>query len=99
MSGPYYFDTDIALFKTFQIRGSQNIQFRAEMFNWSNHAVPEYSSQNPLNQYFNVDYNTDATTINQAANKTYSNALYGVTDQKFGAPYQRTVLLVAKYNF
>ncbi len=99
MSGPYYFDTDIALFKTFQIRGSQNIQFRAEMFNWLNHAVPEYSSQNPLNQYFNVDYNTDATTINQAANKTYSNALYGVTDQKFGAPYQRTVLLVAKYNF
>jgi hypothetical protein len=99
MSGPSYFSNDLALYKTFQIRGTQNVQFRLDVFNWLNHALASFSGQNPLNQIYNVDYNTGAIAINQASGETYSNALYGKTDVRLGAPYQRILLLTAKYNF
>ena len=99
MSIMSYFDNDIAMFKTFQIRGSQNVQFRFEMFNWLNHPLVQFSSQSQINQYYNVDYTTKAITLNTAPGDTLPQSQYAVTDTKLGAPYQRTVLLVAKYNF
>ncbi len=99
MSSVSYFDNDLALYKTFQIHGSNNIQFRAEVFNWLNHPLRAFSGQNPINQYYNVDYNTKAITLNQAPGDTYSNATYAQTDTKVGNPNQRRMLLVVKYNF
>lgn len=99
MSSVSYFDNDLALYKTFQIHGSNNIQFRAEVFNWLNHPLRAFSGQNPINQYYNVDYNTKAITLNQAKGDTYSNATYAQTDTKVGNPNQRRVLLIVKYNF
>jgi len=51
MRGPAYFDSDLALFKNFQITERQKLQFRISAVNWLNH---------PLGQ-FGLAGNTDET--------------------------------------
>jgi hypothetical protein len=51
MRGPAYFDSDLAIFKNFQITERQKIQFRMSAVNWLNH---------PLSQ-FGLAGNTDET--------------------------------------
>jgi hypothetical protein len=51
MRGPAYFDSDLALYKNFQITERQKIQFRMSATNWLNH---------PLSQ-FGLAGNTDET--------------------------------------
>ena len=102
MHGEAYFDNDLALFKTFPIRNAMNVQFRAEVFNWVNHALMSFTGANPVNQYYFEDYTTHAITLNQGAvgsGATYPNSAYAVPDTKVGYPYERTVMLVAKFNF
>jgi hypothetical protein len=90
-----YIENDLALYKTFEIRGSQNVQFRVSAFNWLNHPLPQFSSNNQLNLRYNVDYATKAITLNKAANSS----TFGVLDSKAGAPNQRIIELNVKYNF
>jgi len=59
MRGPAYFDSDLALFKNFQITERQKVQFRLSATNWLNH---------PLGQ-FGLAGNTDET-ISFANNST-----------------------------
>jgi hypothetical protein len=51
IKGPAYFDSDLALFKNFQITERQKLQFRMSVTNWLNH---------PLGQ-FGLAGNTDET--------------------------------------
>lgn len=44
LSGPSYFDSDLALYKTFHVTERQSIQFRASAFNWLNHPLPIFSN-------------------------------------------------------
>ncbi len=90
-----YIENDLAFYKTFEIKGSQNVQFRFSMFNWVNHPLPQFSSNNQLNLRYNVDYATKAITLNKAADS----ATWGVLDSKAGAPSQRIIELNVKYNF
>ncbi len=53
MRGPAYFDSDLALYKNFQITERQKIQFRMSATNWLNH---------PLAQ-FGLAGNTDETVV------------------------------------
>jgi hypothetical protein len=90
-----YIENDLAFYKTFEIKGTQNVQFRFSMFNWLNHPLPQFSSGNQLQLRYNVDYATKAITLNTAADSP----TWGVLDTKAGAPSQRIIELNVKYNF
>ena len=94
-SNAAYIENDLAIYKTFQIKGTQNVQFRASAFNWLNHPLPEFSSGNQLQLRYNVDYASKAITLNTAADSQN----WGVLDTKAGAPTQRIIELNVKYNF
>jgi hypothetical protein len=81
--GPKFFNTDISLFKTFRLKESQRLQFRAEAFNFINH--PNYS--------FGTDQNLNLTFD---ANGKQSNALFGTASSKLG---HRIIQLAVKYYF
>ena len=42
MRGPAYFDSDLALFKNFQITERQKLQFRISAVNFLNHPLPQF---------------------------------------------------------
>lgn len=92
---PYYrmadfFDTDLAAYKTFHITEHQTVQFRASAFNFINHPLPQFSSNNQLT----LHYNTDLTPNTASNSKTL-----GFLDTKTGGHTQRTMELAIKYNF
>jgi len=53
MRGPAYFDSDLGLYKNFQISERQKLQFRVSATNWLNHPLPQFNlagiSDNQLN--------------------------------------------------
>jgi hypothetical protein len=93
MSMGSYFNNDLALYKTFPIHNEQNIQFRISAFNWLNHPLPQFSSQNQIALGYHVDYTTKAFTNTNDPNN------FGYMDTKTGAPYSRILELNVKYNF
>ena len=40
--GPAYFDTDLSLYKTFNVTERQHLEFRIQAFNFINHALPTF---------------------------------------------------------
>jgi hypothetical protein len=90
-----YLENDLAFYKTFEIKGTQTVQFRFAMGNWMNHPLPQFSSGNQLQLRYNVDYASKAITLNTAADS----ATWGTLDTKTGAPTQRIISLNLKYNF
>ena len=98
-----YFDNDLALYKAFPIKEHQSVQLRISAFDWLNHPLPQFSSQNQINLYYNADYNSKALTLNQAPAGRPSNGntsgTYGFMDTKTGAPYERIIELNVKYVF
>jgi len=92
-----YFNNDLALYKSFHIHESQQVQFRISAFNWLNHPLPEFSSQNQVNLYYLVDYPSKTITLNQGPGATVTN--WGYMDTKSQAPYQRILELNVKYSF
>jgi Carboxypeptidase regulatory-like domain len=105
MSMGSYFNNNLALYKTFHIKGVQNVQFRASAFNWLNHPLPQFSGANQVGLHYLVDYNTRAITlntgnggtVNQQNDETVSN--FGFMDAKTGGPYERIIELNVKYSF
>lgn len=95
MANASYWENDLGVYKTFHIHEAQNVQFRLSAFNWLNHPLPEFSSGQQLNLYYNVDYNTHAITPNTSS---LSNT-WGTLDTKTGAPTQRILEMNLKYNF
>jgi Carboxypeptidase regulatory-like domain len=97
MSMGSYMDNDIAVRKSFTIHEKQKVEFRASAFNWLNHPLPQFSSQNQITLKYLVDYQSKAITLNTGAGGTVNN--FGYMDQKTGNPYQRVIELDAKYSF
>jgi len=95
MKNAAFIENDLAAYKTFQIHGSQNVQFRISAFNWLNHPLPEFSSNNQLTLRYVVNYATKAAVLNTGGNSKN----FGVLDSKAGAPNQRIIELNVKYNF
>jgi hypothetical protein len=109
MAYPYmrmgaYFDNDLAIAKSFTIHNEQKVAVRMSAFNWMNHPLMQFSSQNQVNLWYNVDYNSKAITLNQCGKAGCSGATqpgynYGVMDTKTAAPYQRIITLNVRYSF
>jgi hypothetical protein len=69
-----------------------------------NHPLSQFSSQNQVNLYYNVDYNSKAITLNQCgtagcSGATQPNSNFGVMDTKTASGYQRIITLNVKYSF
>ncbi len=89
ISLPAYFDTDLGLYKSFHIHESQAIEIRGEAFNFLNHPLPGYSTNDLVTLKLQ-------TANNAAFTSQVSNANRGITDAKYT---QRTMLLAVKYTF
>jgi hypothetical protein len=98
MRAAAYFDNDLAIYRTFHLRDQQQVQFRASASDWLNHALPEFSGNNPLTVAYNVDYQSKAITPNFNQTST-GKTPFGVMDTKTQAPYQRIIELNVKYFF
>ncbi|MBV9441203.1 MAG: carboxypeptidase regulatory-like domain-containing protein, partial [Acidobacteriaceae bacterium] len=85
--GPAFFNTDLGLFKNFQIKESMKLQFRIQANNFLNHPLWSLSQGNALNLNFTQD-----TT----GKITQSNSQFGTAQYKTG---QRIVLLEVKFYF
>jgi hypothetical protein len=89
--GPWYWTSDLALFKNFQMGESKKLQFRVEAFNFMNH--PEWS-------FSNSGLGSGALNLNWAPNGTgganMTNTTFGTPQIKVG---NRIVELAIKYYF
>ena len=81
--GPWFFNSDISLFKTFRFTENQRLQFRAEGFNFLNRA----------NYTFGTDANLNLTF---GADGKVNNPLFGTAVNKLG---HRIIQLAVKYYF
>jgi hypothetical protein len=101
LSGPIYTDSDLTVFKTFNITERQNIQFRASAFDFMNHSLWGFSGSNltALNlatQDKGHSFYTNDTVLG------VSQSAWGIMNQKSpysGAGYARILELSAKYSF
>jgi hypothetical protein len=93
---PYY-NSDLAIYRTFRVYQKQNVQFRASAFDWVNHALVEYAGLSPyLTLNYNVDYTSKAITPHFA---TTGQNQFGLMTTKSQAPYSRIIELDVKYSF
>ena len=98
-NGPAYFDSDLALYKSFHVVENQSVQFRLSAFNWINHPLPQFSGSNQAYVHFNADYATKTFTPNVAAYPNGDPNQFGVLDNKAGSPNQRVLEVALKYLF
>jgi hypothetical protein len=85
--GPAFFDSDLGIFKNFQIKESMKLQFRVEANNFLNHPLWSMSQGNALNLSFTQD---------AAGNISQSNKQFGTAQYKTG---QRIVQMQVKFYF
>jgi hypothetical protein len=93
LTEPAFFDTDLSAQKAFQIRGQQNLTFRASAFNFLNHPLTTLSSAFTNQFYLNYN-NPNSTTF--AQNSSNASAGFGSLPFKTG---RRIMELSVKYNF
>jgi hypothetical protein len=86
--GPGYFNSDLGLFKNFQIKESMKIQFRIQAYNFLNHPLWSFPNSNNLTLQFSQP--TPGGPITQ------TNSNFGTTTFKQGS---RVVELAIKFYF
>jgi hypothetical protein len=86
--GPAYFNSDLSLFKNFEMTETKKLQFRVQMYNFLNHPLWTYSGANNLSLNFQQDPTTQAITL--------GNTNFGKTTTKEG---NRVIELAVKFYF
>ena len=86
--GPAFFNTDLAIFKNFDIKETRKLQFRVQAYNFLNHPLYSFPSGSNLTLQFEQDPVTEQIT--------QANTNFGITTQKQGA---RIVEFTAKFYF
>jgi hypothetical protein len=61
IKGPKYVSSDLAAFKNFKFRSSQNIQFRASAFNFLNHKLKQFGTGDDTQLKMKYDTNNNIT--------------------------------------
>jgi Carboxypeptidase regulatory-like domain/TonB-dependent Receptor Plug Domain len=80
---PAYFDSDLGLFKNFQVTERQKVQFRVSATNWLNHPLPQFGLAGNSDQSLSFagpggtlsQTNTNTTTTGKPGFKTGSRSL------------------------
>ena len=100
ISMPAFFDTDIALYKTFHITERHTVEFRVTATNWLNHPLVGFQNSNPVTLSYKLD------PINgggyQYNNNNVPQAQWGFENSKFepsSNAYGRIVMFGLKYSF
>ncbi|MEP6537521.1 MAG: carboxypeptidase-like regulatory domain-containing protein [Bryobacteraceae bacterium] len=83
MYGPAFFNSDLALFKNFQIKESMKVQFRFNAYNFLNHPLWSFNGGN-----LNLGFDPATGKVNTSN--------FGTTTQKQG---HRVIQFVAKFYF
>ncbi len=89
IKGPTFFNSDLSLFKNFQISEAKKVQFRASFYNFLNHPLTSY---NPAGG----DGNLTMGFITSGPNTGKLNPNFGYADYLNG---NRTIQLVLKFFF
>ncbi len=89
--GPAFFNSDLGLFKNFQIKENMKLQFRIQASNFLNHPLWSMSQGNALNLQFTQNFANGV-----GGPLTLSSPNFGTAQYKTG---QRIVLLEAKFYF
>ncbi|MGB7848019.1 MAG: carboxypeptidase regulatory-like domain-containing protein, partial [Candidatus Acidiferrum sp.] len=80
LPGPRYINSDLSLAKTTSLTERQQLQFRVQMFNFLNHPLWSFNTNDGnLNAKFNADGTMKTSNINGVAFNTF-----GIAEQKFG---------------
>jgi hypothetical protein len=87
--GPAFFNSDLGIFKNFQIKESMKLQFRVQAQNFLNHPLWSFPNTNNLTLNY-TQASPGSSTITQ------NNSTFGYTTFKQG---QRIVELVVKFYF
>jgi Carboxypeptidase regulatory-like domain len=111
--GPSYFNSDLALFKTFKVTERQNVEFRLSAFNFLNHPLDSF--QNNGDMQLNMNYQCNGAAASSTNYCPLGSGAYVVTNVPTGTynltgsniksgyastRFGRRVLEVsAKYNF
>jgi len=66
MRGPAYFDSDLALYKNFNITERQKLQFRISATNWLNHPLAQFGLAGASDETLNFTRNYTMTENSQA---------------------------------
>jgi hypothetical protein len=84
--GPAFFNSDLGIFKNFQIKESMKLQFRVQAYNFLNHPLYSFNGSNL------------ALSFTQNANGSFTNTSpnFGITTQKQG---NRIIELAVKFFF
>lgn len=100
LSGPAYFDSDLAISKGFHVTERQIITFRASAFDWLNHPINAYTGDY-LQLHFSTDYQSKSSSLlvdgPGVSNATEPN--FGTTITKAGGDQRRIIELSVKYAF
>jgi hypothetical protein len=88
LKGPAFFDSDLSLYKNFQFKEHQNVQFRFQTYNFLNHPNPDMSV-NGLDLKLNFN-NSGVMSM------TNVNPLAGYAANTVG---RRVVMMSVKYSF
>jgi hypothetical protein len=86
--GPGYFNSDLSVFKNFNITESKKLQFRIQAYNFLNHPLWSFPDGGNLSLKFSQDPATGAIT--------QTNSTFGTTTAKEG---HRVVELAVKFYF
>lgn len=112
LTGPVYDDSDLTVYKTFNITERQNVQIRAAAFDFMNHSLWGSTGGNLLSLYYSTSdgghtfkpntnvYSGDG--VNLTGTCGAGSNVWGCENQKApfsGAGYARIFELSAKYNF
>lgn len=111
---PAYFDSDLALFKNFQVTERQRVQFRLSAVNFLNHPLPQFGADGGIKDY-QIDFDHKVTQqVLNATKSTPGNPVYDTVDihslaqtnqnaTTTGKPKfkvgQRTLMFTLKYFF
>jgi hypothetical protein len=66
MHGPAYFDSDLGIYKNFNITERQKVQFRVSATNWLNHPLRQFDLAGITDEQINFTQNSTYTEMNQA---------------------------------
>jgi hypothetical protein len=105
MRGPAYFDSDLALFKNFQIRESQKLQFRIQATNFLNHPLKQFGLAGTGDESLNFTAQKDSGEKDANGNEIYiqslspTNTNASTTGKPALTTGSRSLLLSAKYYF
>jgi hypothetical protein len=96
--GPKFFNTDIALAKSFPVHEAQNIQFRASSFNFLNHPLSQFGLSDDINLTMACN-STTQDTATSSCDQGGKNANTDTTGSPFYKAGCRVIEVSLKYNF